>query len=68
MKNQTLTFSSIVLLFFMLWAPLGQYEFLIEHWMKIGNFAMLIAWSVIPAVLFTVPSNVPQAVGATHGN
>ena len=31
-------------------------------------FAMLIAWSVIPAVLFTVPSNVPQVVGATHEN
>ena len=31
-------------------------------------FAMLIAWSVIPAVLFTVPSNVPQVVSAAHGN
>ncbi|MEM9948960.1 MAG: HXXEE domain-containing protein [Cyanobacteria bacterium P01_D01_bin.36] len=40
MKNQTLAFSSIVLLFFMLWAPLGQYEFLIEHWMKIGTYAV----------------------------
>ncbi|MEM7769612.1 MAG: HXXEE domain-containing protein [Cyanobacteria bacterium P01_A01_bin.37] len=40
MKNQTLAFSSIVLLFFMLWAPLGQYEFLIEHWMKIGTYTV----------------------------
>ena len=40
MKNQKLAFSSIVLLFFMLWAPLGQYEFLIEHWMKIGTYAV----------------------------
>ena len=24
----------------MLWAPLGQYEFLIEHWMKIGTYAV----------------------------
>lgn len=40
MKNKTLAFSSIVLLFFMLWVPLGQYEFLIEHWMKIGTYAV----------------------------
>ncbi|MEO1095098.1 MAG: HXXEE domain-containing protein [Cyanobacteria bacterium J06638_28] len=31
-------------------------------------FALLIIWSVIPAVLFTVPSDVPQVVGATNGN
>ena len=31
-------------------------------------FALLIIWSVIPAVLFTVPSDIPQVVGATHGN
>ena len=45
MKNQMPAFSSIVLLFFMLWAPLGQYEFLIEHWMKIGTYA-------VPFILF----------------
>ena len=32
--------ASIVLLFFMLWAPLGQTEFLVQHWMKIGTFAI----------------------------
>ena len=31
-------------------------------------FALLIIWSVIPTVLFTVPSDIPQVVGATHGN
>ena len=32
--------ASILLLFLMLWAPLGQTEFLVQHWMKIGTFAI----------------------------
>lgn len=31
-------FVAILLLFFMLWAPLGQYEFLVENWMKVGTY------------------------------
>ncbi|MEO0572644.1 MAG: HXXEE domain-containing protein [Bacteroidota bacterium] len=31
---------AILVLFFMLWAPLGQFEFLVEHWMKIGTYAI----------------------------
>ena len=40
MNNSRITFVSICLLFFMLWAPLGQYNFLIENWMKIGIYAV----------------------------
>jgi len=45
MNNSRITFASICLLFFMLWAPLGQYDFLIENWMKIGIY-------VAPFILF----------------
>ncbi|MEM7715821.1 MAG: HXXEE domain-containing protein [Cyanobacteria bacterium P01_A01_bin.68] len=45
MNNSKITFASICLLFFMLWAPLGQYDFLIENWMKIGIYA-------VPFILF----------------
>ena len=45
---------------------------LAANWFKLipetAYFALLIIWSVIPAVLFAVPSDVPQVVGATHGN
>ncbi|MEM1259914.1 MAG: HXXEE domain-containing protein [Bacteroidota bacterium] len=40
MKTSTPLLTSILLLFLMLWAPLGQYEFLIEHWMKIGTYSI----------------------------
>ncbi|MEM6435348.1 MAG: HXXEE domain-containing protein [Cyanobacteria bacterium P01_D01_bin.115] len=39
MDNSKMAFAAIILLFLMLWAPLGQYPFLIEHWMKIGTYA-----------------------------
>ncbi|MEO1560776.1 MAG: HXXEE domain-containing protein [Cyanobacteria bacterium J06632_19] len=45
MNNSRITFASICLLFFMLWAPLGQYDFLIDNWMKIGIYA-------VPFILF----------------
>ena len=45
MNNSRITFVSICLLFFMLWAPLGQYDFLIDNWMKIGIYA-------VPFILF----------------
>ncbi len=32
--------ASILLLFAMLWLPLGQTGFLVEHWMKLGVFAV----------------------------
>ena len=40
MKNSSLLTGSIFLLFAMLWLPLGQYDFLLENWMKIGTYAV----------------------------
>jgi len=40
MSNSTLLLTSIILLFMMLWLPFGQYDFLVEHWMKIGAYAV----------------------------
>lgn len=40
MDNKHLLTISIVLLFLMLWLPLGQQDFLIDHWMKIGTFSI----------------------------
>ena len=31
---------AVCLLYFMLWMPLGQYDFLIDNWMKIGTYAV----------------------------
>ncbi|MEM9265663.1 MAG: HXXEE domain-containing protein [Cyanobacteria bacterium P01_F01_bin.13] len=38
MNNSRISLASICLLFFMLWAPLGQYDFLVENWMKLGIY------------------------------
>ncbi|MEM6380364.1 MAG: HXXEE domain-containing protein [Bacteroidota bacterium] len=38
-KNQLLI-TSILLLFAMLWLPFGQYDFLLDNWMKIGTYAI----------------------------
>ena len=40
MKNDKYFFINIILLFLMLWLPLGQYDFLINHWMKIGTYSI----------------------------
>jgi len=40
MKATNWVLGSIILLFAMLWLPLGQYDFLLEHWMKIGTYAV----------------------------
>ncbi|MEM1094993.1 MAG: HXXEE domain-containing protein [Bacteroidota bacterium] len=40
MKNGPLLIGSIGILFAMLWLPLGQQDFLVEHWMKIGTYAI----------------------------
>ena len=45
MYDSKFSLSAIFLLFFMLWAPLGQYNFLIENWMKLGTYA-------VPLILF----------------
>ncbi|MEL6383072.1 MAG: HXXEE domain-containing protein [Cyanobacteria bacterium J06626_18] len=45
MDNSKLAFATIFLLFLMLWAPLGQYDFLVENWMKLGTYA-------VPLLLF----------------
>lgn len=56
MNNSRITFTSICLLFFMLWAPLGQYNFLIENWMKIGIY-------VAPFILFIFFSSRTEQTG-----
>ena len=45
MYDSKKSLAAIFLLFFMLWAPLGQYNFLIENWMKLGTYA-------VPLILF----------------
>lgn len=40
MTKSTWLPASIILLFVMLWLPLGQHAFLIPHWMKVGTFAV----------------------------
>ncbi|MEM8509559.1 MAG: HXXEE domain-containing protein [Bacteroidota bacterium] len=40
MKNETIVTAIIALLFVMLWLPMGQHDFLIDHWMKIGTYAI----------------------------
>ena len=40
MKLDYLLLTSVLLLFAMLWLPLGQYDFLLDHWMKIGTYAV----------------------------
>lgn len=40
MNDNQLLIASIVFLFLMLWLPIGQHSFLIDHWMKIGTYAI----------------------------
>lgn len=40
MKPSNFLGLSILLLFLMLWLPLGQYDFLIDNWMKVGTYAI----------------------------
>ncbi|MEM6318567.1 MAG: HXXEE domain-containing protein [Bacteroidota bacterium] len=40
MKDDQLLTISIALLFVLLWLPTGQHDFLIDHWMKIGTYAV----------------------------
>lgn len=47
MAQQHYTWVPLVALFGMLWFPVGQYEFLMCHWMKIGTYA-------VPFLLFGV--------------
>ncbi|MEM6613221.1 MAG: HXXEE domain-containing protein [Cyanobacteria bacterium P01_C01_bin.72] len=56
MNNTKIALVTIVILFLMLWAPLGQYDFLVQNWMKIGSYAA-------PLLLFGFFSN--QAVKTT---
>ncbi|MEO1148502.1 MAG: HXXEE domain-containing protein [Cyanobacteria bacterium J06638_22] len=39
MSNPKIAFVTILILFVMLWAPFGQYDFLVQNWMKIGTYA-----------------------------
>jgi len=45
MNNSRISFISLCLLFVLLWAPLGQYNFLVENWMKVGVY-------ITPCLLF----------------
>ncbi len=38
--GESKTLGSVIVLFAMLWLPIGQYDFLMEHWMKIGTYAV----------------------------
>ncbi|MEO0339865.1 MAG: HXXEE domain-containing protein [Bacteroidota bacterium] len=58
MNNGTLLSISILLLFAMLWFPLGQTDFLVEHWMKIGTYA-------IPFMFLGIFSFLKEEKGAT---
>lgn len=49
----------LLLAFLMLWAPLGQYEFLYEHWMKVGVF--MAPFLVFAALVFR-----PYSATALH--
>lgn len=40
MKTPNYLLISILLVFVMLWLPLGQYDFLLDNWMKIGTYAV----------------------------
>ncbi|MEM9391588.1 MAG: hypothetical protein AAGA02_14010, partial [Bacteroidota bacterium] len=40
MKSSNGLTGAILLLFIMLWLPIGQHDFLIDHWMKIGTYAI----------------------------
>ena len=57
MNNSRISFASICLMFFMLWAPLGQYDFLVENWMKLGIY-------VAPFLLFMFFSSRTQEIGS----
>ena len=49
-----------MLLFTMLWLPLGQYDFLLDHWMKIGTYA--VPFLLIGAFSFTEKSIIKQVL------
>lgn len=67
----------LVLTFIMLWAPLGQYEFLMIAGMigtnffnlypEIIYFIVLVAWSVVPLFLYLSPHKTmqPAAFGSS---
>jgi len=40
MEQSNFLLGSILLLFVMLWLPLGQQDFLLDHWMKVGTYAI----------------------------
>lgn len=40
MKQSNYLLFSILLLFLMLWLPMGQYDYLLDNWMKIGTYAV----------------------------
>ncbi|MEM9005188.1 MAG: HXXEE domain-containing protein [Cyanobacteria bacterium P01_F01_bin.86] len=61
MNNTKIAFLAILLLFFMLWAPLGQYDFLVENWMKVGTYA-------IPFILLTFFSSRTQQTNAVFSD
>ncbi|MEM9538081.1 MAG: HXXEE domain-containing protein [Cyanobacteria bacterium P01_E01_bin.42] len=58
MSDSKIAFTTICLLFFMLWMPLGQQDFLIDNWMKIGTY-------VAPFLLFLFFSSRQEAENPT---
>ena len=53
MNDSKMAFAAILLLFLMLWVPLGQSDFLVGNWMKIGTYA-------VPFILLTFFSSRTQ--------
>ena len=58
MTRNGLIAATVALLFAMLWAPLGQTEFLVEHWMKVGTFA--IPFFLLGALAFAPDGQSPR--------
>ena len=47
---------SVVVLFLMLWLPLGQFAFMTQHWMKVGTFAAFL----LPIAYLATASRHPE--------
>ncbi|MEM8567565.1 MAG: hypothetical protein AAGF85_13980 [Bacteroidota bacterium] len=53
MHNSKGITGAVLLIFTMLWLPLGQHDFLIAHWMNIGTYA--VPFMLIGVFLFNSP-------------
>ena len=56
MKESKSLIGAIFLLFLMLWLPIGQHHFLVEHWMKSGTYA--VPFILIGVFIFNGPVSI----------